>query len=128
MHCNGPHPVTAPCCPLYKEKMEENMPKLLRELLSNVHTPQNVPNRNDDALHLLTTAALTANGSIITFINTLFTASLESVQPNNLVIPYTPYSLPLTFNSDWEASSICLSRSTSSLVSAPGNETHEHGR
>ena len=119
LHCNGPHPVTAPCCPIYRQKLEEHKPKLLAELLTDLNTPQNAPNRNnEDALNLLITSALTANGSFINFINSLFTATLNLVQPNNPVIPYQPYSLPLTYNCDWEASSNCLSRSTSSLESA----------
>ena len=127
LHCNGPHPVTAPCCPVYREKLEEHKPKLLAELLTEANTPQNFPNKNnEDALNLLITSALTANGSFINFINSLFTASLNLGQLSNPVIAYPPYSLPLTYNSDWEASSQCLSRSTSSLDSSCISEEQQN--
>ena len=120
LHCGGPHPVTAPCCPTYRKKLEEHKPKILAELLTDANTPQNFSNKNnEDALNLLTTSALTANGSFISFVNSLFTASLNLCQPSNPIVTSPPYSLPLVYNSDWEASSHCLSRSTSSLDTVP---------
>ena len=123
IHCNGPHSVTAPCCPIYKEKMEETMSDLLAELLSDTNLPQNLSSKNNvDALNLLISSALTANGSFINFINSLFTATLDLAQPKKPIISYPPYSLPLTYNSDWEVSSNCISRSSSSLDLVPLSE------
>ena len=103
--------------------MEETKSDLLAELLSDTNLPQNSSSKNNaDALNLLISTALTANGSFINFINSLFTATLDLAQPKKPIISYPPYSLPLTYNSDWEVSSNCISRSSSSLDLVPCSE------
>ena len=144
LHCGGPHPVTAPCCPLYQNELIKLKVDLLKELLPNFHVIPDYPNNehevftstsrthnfpnqsNSDALNLLMTSASTANESLITFINSLFTASLALSQTNSSIIPYAPYSLPLVYNCDWEASSHCLTRSNSSLESIVSSEDLEN--
>ena len=113
MHCSGPHPVTALCCPWYREKMESIKIDLINELTSNFHKPQDHTSHNQapDAMTLLLNSAFTANGSLITFINSLFFASRTMAQSNTASSPYSPYSL--THNSDWEMSSQSQSRSES---------------
>ena len=110
LHCSGPHPVTAPCCPIYREKMDAVKTDLLIELLSNTHKPQNSPSysQDTDAMSLLITSAFTANGSLITFINSLFTASQAMAINSTAKSPYSPYSVD--YNCDLEASSQCRSR------------------
>ena len=143
LHCGGPHPVTAPCCPLYQEKLNSVKIDLLKELLPNFHVTPDLPNNehdiftstsrthnfsnqsNSDALNLLMTSASTADGSFINFINSLFTASFALSQTNSSIIPYSPYSLPLVYNCDWEASSHCLTRSNSSFESIASSEDLE---
>ena len=99
------------------------MPELLAKLLIDAKLPHDSPNENNaDALNLLITSALTEGGSLTIFIHSIFTTSLELVKPNNPNIPYPPYSRPLSYNSDWEASSRCISRSTSSLDSISSSE------
>ena len=106
LHCSGPHSVTAPCCPLYQEKFQEMKPAILKELLNNSHIPQEIPNQiNSDAVNLLMTSALMANGSLMTFINSLFTASQTLAQVGTPVSPNLPYPLPPAYNQDMELSS-----------------------
>ena len=92
LHCNGPHPVTAPCCPIYQAKLKEIKSDLLKDLLNtNTYRSQNSPNQNDsDALNMLITSALTANGSLIAFVNSLFLASQALAQASNPISSYPP--------------------------------------
>ena len=91
LHCGGPHPVTAPCCPLYQKKLHEMKSDLLKELLENTNRPQETPKQtNSDAMNLLLTSALMANGSVMTFIDSLFTASQALARAGT---PLSSYSL-----------------------------------
>ena len=114
LHCGGPHTVTAPCCPIYQEKMDTVIKDLLIELLPNTLKPQNSPSnyQDTDVMSLLITSAFTANGSLITFINSLFTASQAMAKNSTATSPYSPYSVD--YNSDLEESSKCRPRSDSS--------------
>ena len=92
LNCSGPHPVTAPCCPLYRHKLEEIKPDLLKELSSNTQRPQEVPTQSfPDAMNLLITSAILANGSPMTFINYILSTCQALAQTSTPTSPYPPY-------------------------------------
>ena len=114
LHCSGPHPVTAPCCPLYQKKLNELKPDLLKELLDNTDRPQETPNQSNlDVRNLLMTSALMANGSLRTFIDSLYTASQALAQAGTPISSYHPYSHSLAYNQDLEFSFHSLSENNS---------------
>ena len=104
LHCRGPHPVTAPCCPIYQEEMEKMKPDLLIEL-TNTHRFKDLPYQTySDAMNLLMTSALMANGSLSTFISTLYTASQALAQTSTPLSSHLPNPLSLAYNNNQEFS------------------------
>ena len=101
-------------------------PDLLKELLENTNRPQETPKQtNSDAMNLLLTSALMANGSVMTFIDSLFTASQALAQAGTPVSPYPSYPLTLGYNQDMEFSFNYPSRNNSlESVISPVNEEH----
>ena len=122
LNCTGPHPATAACCPLYRKKLEEIKPDLLKELLSNIQRSQEVPTFSD-AMSILITSAYMANGSLMNFITNLFSTSQALAQSSTPLRPYVPYTPLSLYNQDMEFSSSPSINISENSVSIP---THDN--